>query len=213
MSNECWFHHCIDFDDISHSEITPSEEMTRKHASRDDEVAAEMEILPNLWLEKRVGFYPLFMAYGATDEDRRMTGYDSNWRRVLRSWYDRKSGKHMNELVKKGDAPNKVLFSFKSVPECVMMDYLDWFMVINSYPGYELQPRLERMIFKRSWSLSDWRRKAVRQPNTVMAVVPRLDLRAADSIWCRNVAVKRQLEKMGFGNVSTMRLTLNESRI
>jgi len=205
------FHHCMPLALVSYDEIVPSEDISRNSCKRNsgdatmDKLDEDMWVCPNLWLEKQVGFYPLFMAYGHSDMNIGITGYDNNWRSCVSSCY--RNGKYVGVRRKKGEFPNYVLFSYASVPDAVFMDYLDWFLVLNSYNiGYDIRQRYVKMIFKRSWSVADWRRRVKKHPGTVMAVVPKLDLRTADAVSARNAATVKELTSMGFSNVRTARI-------
>jgi hypothetical protein len=210
------FHHNMDFEDVSYGEMIPSEEMSRRAQRRfgQDEASVDLEVLPNLWLKKQVGFYPLFLAYGTSLEDLMMTGFQNNWRRKIGEHYDKSTRRFVSTLRKAGEYPNSVLFSFTAVPDVVFMDYQNWFLVLNSsHCDYDMSKQDIRMIFRRSWPPSRWKRLSAEHPCNVMAVVPKLDLRKADRIWVRNYATKRKMERMGFRNVEVCRLTLGEDRI
>lgn len=156
-----------------------------------------------LWLEKEVGFYPLFLSVGRTLDDVRMSGYQNQWRRLL------VHGKNYKEYRKKGEIENRVLFSFEDVPNGVFMDYMDWHIPLNSqYCNYRISDYYSRLIFKPSWNKNKWLRKAEKEPYSVQMVVPELDLREAKRIWVRNKASKEKLENLGFQGVEVKRLTL-----
>ncbi len=57
------YHHCRSLKSIVHGEVRASPE----HADEFKDSYA--------WLEKQVGFYPIFLAVGTTEEDIRMAGY------------------------------------------------------------------------------------------------------------------------------------------
>jgi hypothetical protein len=63
-----------------------------------------------------------------------------------------------------------------------------------------------RGVFKRSWSRTDWLRKAHKEACAVQVLVPKLDLRKACEVWVRNHATRGKLESMGFTNVIVKRL-------
>jgi hypothetical protein len=149
------------------------------------------------WAAERVGFWPLFVAVGRDDEDRRMTGYQDQWRRWRAT-----DGEQARPL-------SRVLFSWRQAPPAaVFMDFGAWHIVLNSveFPSADLgearvrriSPSYERQIWKRSWRASDWLRMARRGQVSVQAVVPELDLRTADELWCRNEACASQLVGAGF---------------
>ena len=135
------------------------------------------------WLEKEVGFYPLFCAVGTTDEDIRMTGYQDNWRVKV----------SFDEYRKKGCFPNQVLFRFKNV-DGVFMDYDAWHLVLNSTRNnYEMSDYEKKLIFKPSWQKSKWLMKAKEKPHTVQLVTSKLYLHKADKISVRNEITKKEL--------------------
>ena len=144
------------------------------------------------WLAERVGFWPIFLSVGASDDDRLMTGYSNQWLRRPPA-----------------TIANAVLFSYASEPDAAAYsDYGWWHCVLNGLGPLEAHRELERvhapspyeerMILKRSWSRSRWLGKAASDPHSVQAVVPRLDLRAADEVWCRNQTTRRELLRRGF---------------
>jgi len=179
-------------------EIKPS----REHS--DPEYLKSIE-----WLEKEVGFYPLFLAVGTTDEDLRMTGYQDNWRVKVASSY--KDGKQVGEYRKKGEFPNQVLFSFNEV-DGIFTDYQGWHIALNSaWNNYNISKQDKRYIFKYSWPRSKWIRKALDDAMGVQLVAPRLDLRLADRVMVRNNTTKKQLEETGFNNIEVKRITLEDS--
>ncbi len=148
------------------------------------------------WLEKQVGFYPLFMAVGKSEEDLQVTGYQGQWRRLLGT----------NDYRKKGDIENQVLFSFEE-QSGVYMDYMNWHLVLNATNrDYQMTDFEKKLIFKPSWKKSDWLRYARHNPAYVQMVVPDLDLSQANSIWVRNKDTKKRVEEMGFDNVEVRRL-------
>ena len=150
------------------------------------------------WLEQQLGFYPMFLAVGSTEDDIRMTGYQNQWRRLLVEADNRGDDQHKKNIE------NIVLFSYRDLPnpDGVFTDYQYWHIVLNSqHNNYRITEREKSWIFKSSWSKSDWLRHAKRNPHSVQLVVPFLDLTAADQITVRNKGTKRCLEGIGFGNV------------
>ncbi len=157
------------------------------------------------WAAERLGFWPVFLAVGGDDEDRRMTGYQDQWRRWRAT-----EGEEQRP-------PSRVLFSWrKHPPGIVFMDFAAWHIVLNlvEFPAKEAHGRSlrplseweERQLWKRSWRAADWVRRA--RTTAVQAVVPTLDLRTADELWCRNQADRKHLVDLGFapGTVSVKRL-------
>jgi hypothetical protein len=163
------------------------------------------------WLEKEVGFYPIILAVGKTDEDIRMTGYQNQFGRILTE-----SSKG-NTYRKKGEFPNDVLFSFENV-DGIFMDYMYWHIVLNSsYKNYQITDYEKRLIFKPSWNKTDWLRKAKKNPHSVQLVTSKLYLPYAKRIWVRNKDTKETLEEKGFNNnnnnynnIEVKRLTIEE---
>jgi hypothetical protein len=143
------------------------------------------------WLEKELGFYPLFLAAGRADEDRQLTGYPNQWRLDNRS-------------------SNYALFSFRQIPENGrFVDFDAWHMVLNLQPNEELGARERQTILRPSWIRNDWISYANKYPGSVQYVVPSLDLRTADSVWVRNQESKRRIERLGFKDVSVVRMKIN----
>jgi len=156
------------------------------------------------WLEREVGFYPLFLSVGETVDDMAMTGYQNQWRRLL------VEGKNYRKYRQKGEVQNQVLFSFVDIPDGIFIDYMNWHMVLNSeYDNYQIPDREKRMIFRPSWRKSDWLRYARHNPHSVQLVIPELDLREATRVWVRNIQTQLHLEKVGFGNVEVRRIPVN----
>lgn len=154
------------------------------------------------WTERALGFYPVFLAVGKTEEDIHMTGYQNQWSRKL----------GFDTYREKGDIDNQVLFSFNDIPNGIFMDYINWHILLNSQDrGYNISDRERSMILRPSWNKADWLRYAKRNPGCVQLVVPELDLRKADSIWVRNNATKKEAERMGFKGVDTQRLKVPPS--
>ncbi len=155
------------------------------------------------WLEERLGFWPIFLAVGPEDAIG-MTGYQHNWRRVVRS------SREGRILRKPGESPDVVLFVWKTpLPGIVYSDYGDWHWILNSVEFDRenphiarltaIPPRVEKMVFHPSWPPSRWLRASM-DPNgdAVQGLVPALDLRTADEVWCRREASRRALIRMGF---------------
>ena len=186
------YHHCRSLEHVIFGEVKPKPEYDADLFDRK----------AHLWLEKQVGFYPLFLAVGTAEEDLHMTGYQDNWKRKI--------GEHNKCSIyrKKGEFLNEVLFSFEEVTG-VFMDYLTWFIALNSeYKNYAVSDYEKRLIFKPSYSKADWLRKASKDPGTVMLVAPSLYLPDAKRIWARNKATKEKLEDMGFENVEAKRIAV-----
>ncbi len=187
------YHHCMPLDIVSYSLIKPCPE----HADEDFKGAYS-------WLEKEIGFYPLFLAVGTDDEDIRMTGYQNQWRIIL------SEGNNGKEYQKKGDFPNYALFSFEEI-DGVFMDYNNWHIALNAgHKSYQMTDYEKRLIFKPSWPKSKWLRKARKEKCSVQLAAPELYMPDAGRIWVRNRQSKELLASMGFGNVEQRRLLLEE---
>ncbi|MBI4439884.1 hypothetical protein HY638_02840 [Candidatus Woesearchaeota archaeon] len=188
------YHHCRSLNSIVYGE-------TRANSEHSDPNFKEAYS----WLEKEVGFYPLFLAVGATEEDIRMTGYQNQWRRIL------SSGPNGKDFRKRREFPNDVLLSFENV-DGVFMDYDYWHLALNAgYKNYQITDYEKRLIFKPSWPTSKWLRKAKKIPHSVQLVTPSLYLQDSQRIWVRNQPTRALLISMGFDNVETKRLLLEES--
>jgi hypothetical protein len=230
IGGELLFHHCRDLTHVEFGvvrqarvsnilprpERAPSDRLERNHwfeEKFDWEPAYD-------WLGQQVGFYPLFLAVGSTDDDRRMTGYQDQWRRLLGH------GTEDKVYRRRGEAPSRCLFSWAHMPQdIVFLDYGYWHVVLNSVvPNprqYECdQPRVElprwfdeRSLFRRSWRASDWLRRA-RLSGGIQAIAPSLDLSTADEVWCRNLEARERLVSLGFAEarIRVHRLTMNETR-
>jgi hypothetical protein len=148
------------------------------------------------WLADRIGFWPLFLAVGDTDEDRRMTGYQLQWSRD-HTWGPA------------GPPRDRLLFSWNDAPpHATYVDYDNWHTVLNSVrerdgDPHQLYVELEgrrdaASILKPSWRQSDWLRRARRNPHSVQAAVPAIDLPTADEIRAPSPRVATTLTNHGF---------------
>ena len=178
------YHHCANIKAVKYDEIKPEPKYSDKYAK--DAYS---------WLEKKVGFYPFFLAVGKTEEDLRMTGYQNQWRKLISQ---KPEG---NEYVKKGEFRNDILFSFENL-EGIFTDYDYWHLVLcASHKNYQMTNYEERLIFKPSWSKSKWLREAIKNPHSIQLITNCLDLRKSKRVWCRNKETKKYLEGLGFRNV------------
>jgi len=198
------YHHSMDLENIIYGEIKAHPKYTE---DKDYKKAY-------LWLEKQIGFYPLFLAVGETEDDIRITGYQGQWAVNIGSKIvgRRKNGTYIskNILRKKGEFPNYVLFSFKEV-EGVFIDYDYWHFALSAaFNNEEITDYEKKLIFKKSWPKSKWLRKTKNKPGTVQLVTSKLYLPDAQRIWVRNKATKKQVEEMGFNNVEVKRLRADE---
>ncbi len=184
------YHHCRSLHSIVYGEVKANPEYPDPYLK--DSYA---------WLEKEIGFYPLFLAVGVTEEDIRMTGYQNQWKRLL------SEGPNGKEYRKKGEFPNDVLFSFKNI-DGIFMDYNYWHLVLNAnYKNYKMTDYERRLIFKLSWTKSKWLRKAKKSPHSVQLVTQSLHLPDAKRIWVRNQQTKSLLISMGFDNIELTKLS------
>ncbi len=187
------YHHCRSLDSVVYGEVRANSEHSEPYFK--DAYS---------WLERKVGFYPLFLAVGASEEDIRMTGYQNQWRRILS---DSSDGKEYRE---RGEFPNDILVSFENV-DGIFMDYGYWHLVLNAgYKNYQMSDYEKRLIFKPSWSKSKWLKKAKKDPHSVQLVTSSLYLPDAKRILVRNQQTKKLLESSGFENVEVRRLILEE---
>jgi hypothetical protein len=210
------FHHCrplahVTFGPVSQHHALPSLFCPGPCPFDDDHYTALWD-LAYAWLEQQFGFWPLFLAVGATEDAIRTTGYTDQWRRIT------SYSKAGNTYRKSGEYPNDVLFSFASPPPAVRYSDHDWFTLsilnaINHKGDHHglrsISDHDRRLVLKPSWSASRWLRAASGNRYTVQACVPTLDLRTADAVWCRSTATRAILLDMGFdaAKVHVVRLT------
>ncbi len=192
-----YYHHCRSLDSVVFGEINPNP----KYFDPDLKNAY-------LWLRKEVGFYPLFLSVGTSEEDLYMTGYANQWARIIGNKIvgRRIDGTyiHKNILRKRGEFPNDVLFSFEEV-NGVFMDYMYWHFVFNiGLKNYHISNYKKRLIFKPSWSKSRWLRKAKDEPDSVQLITSKLNLPNAKRISVRNNQTKKLLE-----NIEIRRMLVN----
>lgn len=200
------YHHSRSLQHVSHGTVKPARltELLRDPGcaaigtcdpSDDWHFALQLEACYR-WLAERIGFWPLFLAVGDTDEDRRMTGYQLQWSRS-------------RTISPTGPPRDQVLFSWSDAPaHAIYVDYLSWHTVLNSVRArngdpHELYVELEgrrddASILKPSWRQSDWLRHARRNPHSVQAAVPALDLSTADEICAPSRRVATALIHQGF---------------
>ncbi|MBI2035499.1 MAG: hypothetical protein HYT12_02335 [Candidatus Liptonbacteria bacterium] len=180
------FHHCRPLDSVSFGIAKPNP----RHADPDFKGAY-------FWLKREVGFYPLFMAVGKTEDDLRLTGYQDNW------WED---GVYKYAYRKGRRFINGALFSFSSA-DGIFMDFAQWHIAINNCNGNrETSDYEKRLIFKPSWSRANWLKHA-RDGHSVQLVVPELYLPAAGRVWAKDRNTKTKLEAMGFMQVEVSKLS------
>lgn len=193
---EKYFYHAIDLEAVSRSVLRPQVEFS------DSEWVSAYR-----WLEKEIGFYPLFLAVG--DESAAyVTGYQNQWRvHIGGSIID---GNYVASKRKAGEFPNVALLAFRQgdIQGC-FTDYQWWNIVLTDVLcGRPIGPALYRYLFKKSWSRSKWLRTANGDGHLVQMLVPELDLSKAAFLWARNEKSAEALRAMGFENVSVKRLKL-----
>lgn len=196
-----FYYHCRNLESISYEEVKANPKYFDSDLRRG-----------YYWLRREVGFNPLFLAVGNSEEDIRMTGYPNQWNRIIGTEIvrRRKDGSYIqkNILRKRGEFPNYVLFSFEEV-EGVFMDYGYWHLVLNAHhKNYNISDYEKRLIFKPSWDKSKWLKKARKEPHSVQLVTRGLYLPDARGIFVRNQGTKDLLEKIGFENVKIKRLSV-----
>jgi hypothetical protein len=161
------------------------------------------------WLEKQVGFYPLFLSVGGS-EAVYVTGYQNQWRVFIGGDFD--NNKQYRKIHRKaGEFPNFVLFAFPlaSVPKRQFTDYQWWNIVLTEVLCQrEVGKGLHRRLFKYSWDEAKWLRHARRDSHFVQMLASELDLAQAEFIWVRNKRTQEALLKQGFKNVAVKRLPL-----
>lgn len=139
------------------------------------------------WLRDRVGFWPVWLAW-ARPPDVAMTGYDAQFRRRSAD----------EELA------DRVLFMWHLPPHprLVFSHHGYWHIVLNSFHGERQHSPVtsgpERWVLAPARTRERRRQLACRRHSSVQAVVPDLDLAAADRIWCRNLMARRTLIERGF---------------
>ncbi len=204
------YHHCLPFKAVKFGKIRSAPKHTKaKYGDLEDPIdfqIVDIDIRANLWLKKRVGFYPLFFSVGTGDDDDelRATGYADQWRRLI------SQDKNGNTYRSRGGFPNEVLFSFAEIENAVYLDAGYWPMVFNTI-DQEIVEYWVKIIFKKSWTKSKWLRKSRQSPCSVQIVAPEMDLRKAERIWVRNRHTQNALKRMGFKNIEVKRLTLESN--
>lgn len=193
------YHHCRLLESVSYGEIVADS----TYSNPDFKEAYG-------WLEKEIGFYPLFLAVGISENDIRMTGYQNNWRRFIGT-EKIEDGKLVRKYRRGGEFPNEILFSFKLV-DGIFMDYDYWHIALNAV-GYKdiITDHEKRLIFKPSWRKTQWLNKAKYEPHSVQLAAPRLYLPAASLISVRNKSTQLMLKMRGFQNIEVRRIRVESS--
>ena len=186
------YHHSRDLQHVTYGLVSPE-----KYSPAD---SMERDILEAFaWLGESVGFYPLFLSVGVTEDDIRVTGYQSQWNRWTQETLDGRVYR------RRGEFPNYVLFSFEDI-EGVFMDYRLWDV---SMLHKDDRKRLTDFIFNPSWTKEEWLKKALDDPGSVQIVTSELYLPGNGRIWVRNQQTKRSLESMGFENIEVKRISVD----
>ena len=194
-----YYHHCRSLDSIAFGIVKANPKYSDPYLKN-----------AYLWLRKEVGFYPLFLSVGTSEEDLYMTGYPNQWARIIGTKIvgRRIDGTHMhkNILRKRGEFPNDVLFSFEKV-NGIFIDYGHWHIALNaSHKNYQMTDYEKKLIFKPSWPKSKWLRRARDKPDSVQLVISKLNLVNAKRIYVRNSKTKKLLENMGFEDIEVKRM-------
>lgn len=164
-----------------------------------------------LWLERYIGYYPLFLAVGNdATTPYEMTGFNANFKTRI-TGYGKKQQKPVN-CRNPDPLPNMVLFRFeRSAFETLhYQDYDAWYGILTTY-GFDATEeewnspqrirfirRLSPVIFKHQWSEELWLEKVRKKPGTVQAITPAVDLRLASRIYCKNRKTMEYLRRLGF---------------
>jgi len=192
------YHHCTNLENVVYGKIKPNPKYSDK------------DFLPSYkWLEKEIGFYPLFLSVGNEKEIIRLTGYQNQWRIKTAVEEERADGIYLLRSHRiRGDYPNNVLFSFNNL-DGIYTDYTIWEKdVLGDVQYWNISEYIRKRLFKKSWNKTRWIKKAKMKRQYVQLVKPELDLTKADRILTRNRDTKIKLEKMGFSNVKVKRLLL-----
>jgi hypothetical protein len=193
LSEKLLFHHCMPAARVQFNKI------------RADPGLSDPNFLPAYeWLDDELGFFPLFLAVGTSEEAIRMTGYEDNWRVITGS--EMVQGRLLKKHRKKGEFPSLALLSFGSI-DGVFMDFMSWHIALNACLNGKSVTKAEKsMIFKPSWTKRRWIRAAVQETHAVQLVTPEIPLNLAEMVIVRNSATKRNLEKKGFSRVEAARV-------
>jgi|SRR6185437_12162652 len=148
------------------------------------------------WLERQIGFYPLFLAFGTPLA-------------IENTFYSHDS----YECIPKERQSRNVLaiFNLHAVRNCVFTDYDVWahsdadaFEAIET--GEEPDADWQRALFKPLWSRMQWFQKARRDPTSVQLLARRLDLRRAHEIWTQDEETLYEVQSRGLMNAKVRHL-------
>jgi hypothetical protein len=192
------YHRCESLDEVVYGKIAADPYYIGAEHDEDYQKAYK-------WLAEKLGFWPLFLAAGSKLDDLAMTGYNNQWRiKIVDS-----AKKEQRKYRKKGEFPNRVMFSFEDM-DGVFTDYDYWHYVLNAqYSSHILTDYEQRLVLKPSYTKARWLLKARKNPGSVQLVVPKLYLPDAKRVWVRNKKTKKLLEDMGFENVRVKRIPVD----
>jgi hypothetical protein len=189
------YHHNLPVEQVIYGTILPDRKFSYPDLLRSYE-----------WVEREIGFFPIFYAVGPCDTAIPTTGYLDNWRVLTGGDYE--DGIYRKKYRKKGEFPNLAVFSFDQI-DGVFMDYMSWHIALNAYQnGRTVTPYERRMIFKPTWTCRRWLQAALKGTQSVQLVAPELPLHRAARVCVRNLKTKRYIEQMGFSGVEVMRLNV-----
>jgi len=156
------------------------------------------------WLEKEIGYYPVFFAVGEVEPVLWMTGYDDNWR--VRTGGECFDGTYQKTFRHKGEFPNLACFSFSEI-DGIFMDFQSWHIALNAcMNGGRVSEAEGRMIFKPSWTQSRWLSASRKGTHSIQLVAPVVPLQCAEHGYVRNSVTRFMLEKRGFTNIEVKRV-------
>lgn len=225
------FHHCTNLDTLHYGVAVPHPKFTARPTGLSPKTDGfdDYYIRTFRWWERKMGFYPMFLAVGSTELDIRMTGYPNQWCKIIESSSKNIGGKkvklpnggfktvggrwlQINKLRKAGTFPNYVLLSFDNV-DGVFTDFDAWHIAMNGAGNdrkgdWDMKPHEMRQLVKPSWNRADWLRLSRNDPHRVQMLVPQLDFRKACRVWVRNQETKARVEDMGFQNVRVKRMEI-----
>lgn len=196
---ELYFCHGMNLEQVKYGPIISGPE----YANSDYQLSAY------LWLQKELGFYPIFLGVG---DERAVyqTGYHFNWQRKFLSGYDA-SGKPLYQKISKERRPHRVVFFFPlETHQVVFTAYPEaWHNVIRhvaQHSDLPLQPDMLHQLFCPQFNYEQWLDLAMGSPMKLQAVTGKLDLTTAVMIWVSNKKARQQLEALGFKNVIVKRI-------
>lgn len=197
MSDKNYFYHVVPLKQVRRSVIVA------------DASYSDPEYLPAYhWLEKELGFFPLFLAVGGKDAIS-VTGYQNQWRVRIGGQFE--NGQYRPTYRRAGEFENFVLFAFPlDAVEGTFNDYQWWNIVLTeAICEREVGPGMRKLLFKRSWSRAKWLATARKDGHLVQLVAPQIDLARAEFVWARNRKSAEALRQLGFENVQVQRLTVD----